>query len=93
MILSVIPHEVERARSWQDIIQGELPVLADGGFRASCLYGVAFQMRVHTDTSNTPGAFLIDLDGIIRYARLGEGESNWSDRPEITELLTRIDGG
>jgi hypothetical protein len=55
------------------------------------MYGVAFQMRVHTDTSNTPGTFLIDKSGIIRYARVGRGPKNFHDRPSVEEGLSQID--
>ena len=48
-------------------------------------------MRIHTDTSNTPGAFLIDAEGTLRYARLGEGERNFADRPGVSELLDLVD--
>jgi hypothetical protein len=87
----VVPHEVQRARAWQERVDGAFPVIADGGFYASCLYGVAFQMCIHTDTSNTPGAFLIDQAGILRFSQIGAGPRNFADRPSIEEVLSEID--
>ena len=78
-------------RSWQEAAGDGLAVLADGGFRVSALYGVAFQMRVYTDTSNTPGTFLIDRTGVIRYSRIGRGPKNFHDRPSIDEIIAQID--
>ena len=86
-----MPHEVQRTKAWQDRVGDSFPVLADGGFLASCTYGVAFQMRIHTDTSNTPGAFLIDQAGILRFAHRGSGPRNFADRPDIKTVLGRID--
>lgn len=90
-VIAVVPHETQRVRTWKEIVGEEFPVLADGGFLVSCLYGVAFQMRIHTDTSNTPGTFLIDTEGVVRHIHIGEGSKNWSDRPEISDLLSMID--
>ena len=83
----IVPHEKIRTRAWKRLAGNELLVLADSGFKVSLMYGVAFQMRVHSDTSNTPGTFLINRDGILKKAWIGQGEENWADRPEISELL------
>lgn len=64
--------------------------LADPGFRASALYGVAFQMRIHTDTSNTPGTFVIDKKGIVQWSHIGVGAKNWNDRPTVEETLAKV---
>lgn len=90
-MLVVVPHEVQRAKTWQDRADGKIRVLADGGFLVSATYGVAFQMRIHTDTSNTPGAFLIDREGILRFAHRGTGPRNFADRPEVEDTLREID--
>ena len=87
----MVPHELQRAQAWYQLIDEAYPVLADGGFAISAAYGVAFQMRVHTDISNAPGAFLIDREGVIRFARIGTGPKNFRDRPSVEELLTLID--
>ena len=76
---------------WHELVGGAFPVLADGGYRVSATYGVAFQMAVHTDLSNAPGAFLIDSRGVLRYARIGTGPRNHQDRPSAEELLELIE--
>ena len=86
-----MPHETARAKAWQERAGAGLPVLADGGFLASCNYGVAFQMRIHTDTSNTPGTFIIDQSGVIRFAHIGSGPRNFGDRPTIKTVLSTLD--
>jgi peroxiredoxin len=87
----VVPHEVQRILRWQETAGEEILVLADGGFRVSTLYSVAFQMRVHTDTSNTPGTYLIDKSGAIRFAHLGQGPRNFHDRPSVETVIAEID--
>ncbi|MFV2067629.1 MAG: redoxin domain-containing protein, partial [Pirellulales bacterium] len=62
----IVPHERCRVRWWSEKSGKGLTVLADPGFWVSSLYGVAFQMRIHTDTSNTPGTFVIDPQGVLR---------------------------
>jgi len=64
--------------------------LADPGFLVSSIYGVAFQMRIHTDTSNTPGTFVIDKQGILRWSHTGAGEHSWGDRPTIEKTLDQV---
>ena len=86
----MVPHEKVRARAWLKPAGGAYPVLADPGFAASAAYGVAFQMRIHSDTSNTPGTFIIDPEGVLRWARVGEGEGNWRDRPSVEEVLAEL---
>ncbi len=81
--LVVVPHDAARVKAWEDRAGGPYPVLADPGFVASCAYGVAFQMRIHVDTSNTPGVFVIDKKGVLRWAHRGEGPKNWADRPDL----------
>jgi len=54
------------------------------------MYGVAFQMRIHTDTSNTPGTFVIDQRGILQWSHVGSGNRNWRDRPTAQETLVKV---
>ncbi len=90
-VVLIVPHESCRTRWWAERAKNDkLTVLADGGFLASCLYGVAFQMRIHSDISNTPGTFLIDRSGILRWAHIGEGKTNWKDRPTVEQVLQQI---
>ncbi len=65
-----------------------VPVLCDPAHLISATYGVAFQMRQHTEWSNRPATFLIDRDGVIRYAHRGK---NYGDRPRPDKLLQELD--
>jgi len=87
-VLVVVPHDKARVKTWAKKAGGAYPVLCDPGFVASCRYGVAFQMRIHTDTSNTPGTFVIDKAGVLAWAHVGQGKRNWADRPSVDEMLT-----
>ena len=53
----------------------------------SATYGVAFQMRIHTELSNRPATFIIDRQGIIRYARRGR---TFGDRPKLEEIEAEL---
>jgi hypothetical protein len=69
---------------------GQLVYLADPGFWVSSMYGVAFQMQIHTDVSNTPGTFLVDKQGILRWAHRGQGKTNYRDRPTVRQTLAKV---
>ncbi|MBI3837336.1 MAG: redoxin domain-containing protein [Planctomycetia bacterium] len=95
-LISVDPHEVYSAQHFlkevgvatEDL---HYPLLLDPACVVSATYGVAFQMRIHTELSNRPATFVIDADGVIRYARRGQ---SFSDRPgadQIIEELKRLD--
>ncbi len=60
------------------------PLLMDPTFTVSATYGVAFQMRVHTEWSNRPATFVIDRDGVIRFVHRG---TRFNDRPKVDELI------
>ncbi len=86
----IVPHERCRTKWWADKTKGKVKFLADPGFLVSSIYSVAFQMRIHTDTSNTPGTFIIDKKGILRWSHIGSGKANWRDRPTIPETLAKV---
>ena len=64
------------------------PLLTDAAKTVSAMYGVAFQMRIHTEWSNRPATFIVDKAGVLRYARLGK---SFSDRPRADEILEQLD--
>ena len=86
----IVPHERCRTKWWSDRTKGKVLFLADPGFLVSSMYGVAFQMRIHTDTSNTPGTFVIDKQGVLRWSHIGAGPRNWSDRPQPRRILAKV---
>ena len=63
------------------------PLLSDPAQIVSATYGVAFQMRIHTELSNRPATFVIDRQGVIRYARRG---TSFADRPKPEEIITEL---
>jgi peroxiredoxin len=90
-VVVVVPHDKARVERWQAKAGSAVPVLCDPGFVVSCRYGVAFQMRIHTDTSNTPGTFVIGKDGVLAWAHVGTGQRNWGDRPTIDATLAQVE--
>ena len=86
----IVPHERCRTQWWADRTKGKVTFLADPGFLVSSMYGVAFQMRIHTDTSNTPGTFVIDKQGVLKWSRIGSGKANWRDRPTAPDTLAKV---
>lgn len=91
-LLAVDPHESYSARH----LLGEagleakdvgFPLLSDPACVVSATYGVAFQMRIHTEWSNRPATFIIDRQGVLRYARRG---ASFADRPKPDEILAEL---
>lgn len=63
-----------------------LPVLADPSHTVAATYGVAMQMH-HVEWLNRPTSFVIDRDGVLRYAHRGQ---EVSDRPTTDDLLAQV---
>ena len=92
--MAVDPHESwsakyllkEAGASTDDLY---FPVLADPSLTTSIAYGVAFQMRIHTERSNRPATFVIDKEGVIRYAKRAE---KYSDRPSPSDIIEVLKG-
>lgn len=91
-LLVVDPHESYRVRHLlkeagarpEDL---HVPVLADPAHAVSATYGVAFQMKIHTEWSNRPAAFVMDRAGVIRFIRRGK---TFNDRPSPDALLKTV---
>ncbi len=88
-VLAVDPHEAWSAKyllkdAGFSTSELRFPLLLDPTQTVSATYGVAFQMRVHTEISNRPATFVIDKAGVLRYARRGEA---FGDRPTPNDLL------
>ena len=67
------------------------PVLMDPSLTVSATYGVPFQMRVHTELSNRPATFVVDKQGVIRFAQRA---TTFADRPSadnIVEVLQSLE--
>ena len=63
------------------------PLLTDPALTVSATYGVAFQMRIHTEWSNRPATFLIDREGVLRFERRAK---TFDDRPTANEILAEL---
>ena len=92
-ILAVDPHETWSAKyllkdAGQETSDVSFPLLMDPSQTVSATYGVAFQMRIHTELSNRPATFIIDKQGILRYARRA---TTFGDRPRPDEILAELD--
>lgn len=92
-VLAVDPHEPWSARylvkdSGLETSDLHFPLLCDPAQVVSATYGVAFQMRIHTEWSNRPATFVIDRQGVIRYERRA---TTYADRPKVPELLAELD--
>ncbi len=63
------------------------PLLVDPAFTVSATYGVAFQMRVHTEWSNRPATYVIDKQGVLRFAHRGNA---FGDRPSAEKVVEEL---
>lgn len=82
-VLGIDPHESWSAKyllkdSGLETSDVNFPLLMDPSLTVSATYGVAFQMRIHTELSNRPATFIIDKQGVIRYIRRAK---SFGDRP------------
>lgn len=92
-MLAVDPHEIWSAKFLlkdTGLKTDDLwfPLLMDPSLTVSATYGVAFQMRIHVELSNRPATFIIDRDGVIRYARRGQ---TFNDRPMPDEVIAELE--
>ena len=93
-LLAVDPHEswsakylLKEAGVPSDDVS--FPLLMDPSLTVSAQFGLAFQMRIHTERSNRPGTFVIDKEGIVRFAQPGE---RFNDRPTPSKIVEVLKG-
>jgi peroxiredoxin len=91
-VIVVDPHDAWPARHFLKDVGMEakdvgFTLLLDPAHVASATYGVAFQMRIHTEISNRPATFVIDRAGVIRYQRRAK---SFADRPSTDEILAEL---
>jgi len=92
VLLAVDPHEVWSAKfllketgfGTSDL---QYPLLMDPAQTVSATYGVAFQMRIHTELSNRPATFVIDKTGVLRFAKRGK---SFGDRPSASQIAAEL---
>lgn len=91
-LLVIDPHESYRVRHLLKEAGFEtddlrVPMLADPAHTVSARYGVAFQMNIHTEWSNRPATFIVDREGILRFAHRAQ---NFGDRPKPEAILEEL---
>lgn len=91
-LLAIDPHESWSAKyllkeSGFETSDVNYPLLLDPTQTVSAMYGVAFQMRIHTEISNRPATFIVDKQGRLRYARRA---STFADRPTPLQILAEL---
>ncbi len=92
-MLAIDPHESWSAKyllkdSGLETADVHFPLLMDPSLTVSATYGVAFQMRIHTEVSNRPATFIIDKSGIIRYVRRA---TTFGDRPRLKQIAAELE--
>ena len=92
-IFAIDPHESWAAEALlkeagQKSDELPLPVLLDPSLTVSASYGVLFQMNIHVEESNRPATFIIDREGILRYARRAK---SYGDRPSAADILAEVE--
>ena len=63
------------------------PLLMDPALTVSADYGVPFQMRIHTEWSTRPATFIVDKEGVLRYAKRGAA---YNDRPRPADVVAEL---
>lgn len=91
-LLAVDPHEAWAAKGLLKEVGLEtddvnFPLLLDPGLTVSATYGVANQMRIHVEVSNRPATFIVDREGVLRYAMKGK---TFGDRPGVSEIVAEL---
>lgn len=91
-LLVIDPHEAWSAKHFLKDIGLEAgdvgyPLLLDPANTVSATYGVAMQMRIHTEISNRPATFIVDRSGTLRYEHRA---SSFSDRPDVDAILEEL---
>ncbi len=64
-----------------------IPLLLDPSLTVSASYGVLFQMNIHIEESNRPATFIVDREGVLRYARRAK---SFGDRPSPDDILAEV---
>jgi thioredoxin-dependent peroxiredoxin len=88
-ILVIDAQETFRVRDWRDKLESPFTFLSDPTAWVSARYGVAKQIVVHDEWVSLPSAFIVDKEGILRYAHFGRG---WpmEERATPQDLLAHL---
>jgi len=83
------PQEVFRVADMRKNLNSPFHFLADPTAWVCALYGAAKQLVVHDEWVTVPAAFIIDKNGILKYAHVGRG---WpmSERAKPEDVLEKL---
>ncbi len=84
-IIAVAPDALENARTYFQVNEIPFPCLPDPERRVFRLYGVR---SAAISLGQRPGLFVIDKDGVVRYAYLGWQQ--W-EIPPVDDTLRQLD--
>jgi peroxiredoxin len=94
-LIGIDPHEkwsgkylLKRVGYGEDAVK--YPLILDAAQTMSATYGVAHQMRIHTEESNRPATFIIDKEGILRHEWRGNTYSNRPSSGDIVQALKKL---
>ena len=87
--LVIDAQETFRVRDWRDKLESPFTFLSDPTAWVSARYGVAKQIVVHDEWVSLPSAFIVDKEGVLRYAHYGRG---WpmEERATAADLLAHL---
>ncbi len=85
-LLAIAPDTLEHARSYFQREEIPFPALADPEREVYRLYDVKSAL---VSLGQRPGLFIVDEDGVVRYAYLGWQQ--W-EIPSVEETLRELDG-
>ena len=87
--LVIDAQETFRVRDWRDKLDSPFTFLSAPTAWVSARYGVAKQIVVHDEWVSLPSAFIVDKEGVLRYAHYGRG---WplEERATAADLLAHL---
>ncbi|MCG3133513.1 MAG: hypothetical protein HMLKMBBP_00691 [Planctomycetes bacterium] len=93
VVVAVAPQEKERVKIWAE--KAKLPVTfaADPSGRAQAAYGVARQLFVAGEWMPSPGWFVIDRGGVLRWSKVGRKPDEQASLGELLPVLDAVSRG
>ncbi len=89
-MVAIAPHDIEELREIVESIKPPYPMLADGDRSVFLQYEV--QSRVWS-LGQRPGLYIIDREGVIRWAHVGSQQWEIPRNTEVLAILDDLNGG
>ncbi len=86
-VIAIAPEGLENARAYVDEHEIPFPCLADPGHRVYDAYQVESKVL---SVGQRPGLFIIDLDGVVRYAYIGTQQWEIPKNADVLEVCRGI---